>query len=357
MNASNSNEKDRSEIALTAGEWVSRRDRGLTAAEQDSFLQWLAESPQHRAAIAHLDRTWAALDTLAVWQPEHSARPNPDLLAPPPRAGSTVWVRAGLVTLGLAAAAWGLFALREPTAVPESSAVAQGLRIIPAPEPQLLPDGSIAEVNHGGRYTLAFTPTERRLRLWDGELHVTVEKNPARPFIVEVDRVEVRAVGTAFNVRRERGAVEVLVTEGQVQLEIPPAAEQPVAPPVPVSHGERARVVTGAVVARPVVRVASADEVARELVWQGVRLEFEALPLASVVSEFNLRNVRQLKLADAATAQVRVQGTFRADQVDAFVRLLEASFGIVADRRAEGPWILRRAVDPSTEAAPNRHEP
>lgn len=356
MNASNSNDKSQAEIAVIAGEWVARRDRGLTAAEQDSFLQWLAESPRHRAAIAHLDRTWSALDTLAVWQPEHSARPNPDLLAPA-RPRNPIWVRAGLVTLGLAAAAWGLLALREPAAMPESGAVAQGLRIIPAPEPQLLPDGSIAEVNHGGRYTLAFTPTERRLRLWDGELHVTVEKDPARPFIVEVDRVEVRAVGTAFNVRRERGAVEVLVTEGQVQLEIPPAAEQPVAPPVPVSHGERARVTTGAVVTRPVVRAASADEVARELVWQGVRLEFEALPLASVVAEFNLRNVRQLKLADAATAQVRVQGTFRADQVDAFVRLLEASFGIVADRRAEGPWILRRAVEAPTDGAPSRQEP
>jgi len=353
MKALNSNDSDPAAIDLAAGEWVARRDRGLTAAEQDAFLQWLAEDPRHRVALAKLDRTWGFLDTLAAWQPEHSPRPNPDLLAPT-RRRSVISRFAGLATLGLAVAAGGaLFFFGLPDRG-EPDEVAQGLRIIPAPERQTLPDGSIAEVNHGGRIEVAFTPAERRLRLIEGEVHVTVEKNPARPFIVEVDRVAVRAVGTAFNVRRVRGAVDVLVTQGQVQVEMPAVAEAAAPAPIPVSSGERTRVTTGDAVARPVVRSASADEVARELAWQGVRLEFEALPLASVVAEFNLRNARQLALADAATGQVRVQGTFRADQVEAFVRLLEASFGIVADRRASGPWMLRRAAEAAGEGAVSR---
>jgi transmembrane sensor len=182
-----------------------------------------------------------------------------------------------------------------------------------------------------------FTAAERRLHLIEGELHVTVAKNPARPFIVEVDRVAVRAVGTAFNVRRGHGAVDVLVTEGRVQVEAPAAA-------VPVGQGERARVDTAEPASRPVVSAATPAEIERELAWQGVRLEFESLPLEAVVAEFNLRNARQLVLGDTAAGQVRVAGTFRADQVEAFARLLEASFGIAVERRAEGAWVLRTGV-------------
>jgi len=73
-----------------------------------------------------------------------------------------------------------------------------------------------------------------------------------------------------------------------------------------------------------------------------VRLEFESLPLAEVVTEFNLRNRQQLIIGDAATGRLRVGGSFRADNVDAFVRLLEATFGVIAERRADGSLLLRR---------------
>ena len=34
-----------------AAEWLVRRDRGLTPAEQDDFLQWLAADPRHRVVF------------------------------------------------------------------------------------------------------------------------------------------------------------------------------------------------------------------------------------------------------------------------------------------------------------------
>ena len=39
---------DAIETAATA--WLARRDRTLTAAEQDAYLQWLREDPRHAAA-------------------------------------------------------------------------------------------------------------------------------------------------------------------------------------------------------------------------------------------------------------------------------------------------------------------
>ena len=320
-------------VEAEAAAWLARRDREFTAAEQDSFLQWLRADPSHRAALQRLDRTWSALDALAAWQPADTARPNPDLLAPAAaRSRRTAWWVTGAGT-GIAAL-FAVLVFRVPSAPAEAPSVSPGVRVVPRPELQALADGSVAEVNHGGRVELAFGAAERRVRLREGEVHLTVAKDAARPFLVEAGGVTVRAVGTAFNVRRDRDTVEVIVTEGRVQLESAGSV------PVPLTRGERGRVEPGQ---RPVVSVADPAAIARELAWRAVRLEFEALPLEAVIVEFNLRNARQLTIGDAAAGRVKVAGTFRADEPEAFARLLEASFGIAVERPAEGAWVLRRA--------------
>lgn len=340
MSADTHSPSDPAPPAAAAAAWLAKRDRGLTAVEQDAYLEWLRADPQHGAAITHLEKTWGALDALAEWRPAHSPQPNPDLLARP-RFGT--WLRRPvLVGTLMAAALTGGFLIyrgvvREPAPV---------MRVIPSPERLTLADGSVVELNHGGRIETAFTPELRRVRLLQGEAHFTVAKNPLRPFVVEADGVTVRAVGTAFDVLRSAGAVEVLVTEGKVQVEVDRpavAGDHPAAAPLPTPlvAGERAVVDTVAAVP-PVVAAMSAGEIARALSWQGVRLEFEALPLGEVITEFNLRNRQQLVIGDAGTGRLRVGGSFRADNVDAFVRLLEASFGVIAERRADGSLVLRR---------------
>ena len=319
---------------VEASAWLARRDRGLTASEQDAFLQWLRADPGHPVALQRLDRAWSALDALAAWQPTDAAHPNPDLLAGAPRRPRRVaWWSAG-VGAGLAAML-ALLVFRTPSDSPDPTLVSPGVRVVPRPEQQALTDGSIAEVNHGGRLDLAFGGAERRVRLREGEVYLTVAKDAARPFLVEAGGVTVRAIGTAFNVRRDRDAVDVIVTEGRVQLE--PAGGAPVT----LNAGERARAEPGQ---RSVVSIADPASIARELAWRTVRLEFEALPLESVIVEFNLRNQRQLAIGDAAAGRVKVAGTFRADEPEAFARLLELSFGIVVHRNATGPWVLRSAA-------------
>ncbi|MCX6941928.1 MAG: FecR domain-containing protein [Verrucomicrobia bacterium] len=350
MAAEPSNAENSAPLEATASAWLARRDRGLTAAEQDAYLEWLRADPRHGAMIAHLEKTWGALDALAEWRPAHSARPNPDLLATP-RARPRRWARLtkfpfAVRTLAAAAAvALGVFVLQSN--VPETPPSSGTVRVIPTPERLTLEDGSVVELNHGGKLEIDFSSETRRVRLVRGEAHFTVTKNPARPFIVEANGVAVRAVGTAFNVRHSVAAIEVLVTEGQVQVErsiavVAASAPTPLAPaPTALVAGERAIVDTTAPAAQPVVAAVTPTEIAHALSWQGVRLEFAELPLAEVVTEFNLRNRQQLVVDDATTGRLRVGGSFRADNVDGFVRLLEASFGVSAQRRADGALVLR----------------
>ncbi len=314
-----------------AGAWLARRDRGFTAAEQDAFADWLAADPRHRAAFAHLDRAWTTLDSLAAWQPADGAAPNPDLLAPARPAPA---FRRGFLVAGLGLAAALALLVWRPTAVSNDPAHAPGVRVIPKPERQALADGSVAEINHGSRVALDFKLAERRVRLEEGELFLTVAKDPARPFVVDAGLAVVRAVGTAFSVRREADGIDVLLTEGSVQVEPSGGA------PVTVTEGERSRIEGSR---RPVVAPVTPEVVARNHAWREVRLEFADLPLRSVVAEFNLRNARQLAIGEPAAGNVKVAGTFRADQPEAFARLLEAGFGIAVERHPDAPWILRLA--------------
>jgi hypothetical protein len=56
--------------------------------------------------------------------------------------------------------------------------------------------------------------------------------------------------------------------------------------------------------------------------WHSHLMTFTDLPLRDAVVLFNRRNQQQLVLADAAVGERRIGGTFAADQVEAFVRLL-----------------------------------
>lgn len=329
---------DRQATAAAAAAWLARRDRGFTPAEQDAYLQWLQADARHRAEVARIDRSWQALDSLAAWQPGDGAAPNPDLLAPAIPSRRRFFRRsAALAGVGLAAAL-AVFLWPAAPHAPEAAVSAPAMRVIPRPEPQMLADGSVAEIKHGGQLEVAFVAEERRVRLREGEVHLTVAKDAARPFVVEAGGVIVRAVGTAFSVRWERDTLDVLVTEGRVQVETPTGA------PVPVAAGESAHV--GARM-RPVVAVEKPDAIERAQAWRTLRLEFEGLPLAVVVSEFNLRNTLQFAIGDAEAGRVKVAGTFQADKPEAFARLLEAGFGIAVERRATGAWVLRSAPPPA----------
>lgn len=335
-----------------AAEWLVRCDRGLTSAQQDEFLQWLASDPRHAEALARHQETWKDLDLLADWRPAHAPSPNPALLAPPRARKSRPlnWVIPfTLVAACLAFVTWSArdYSPDIPASLPPP-AVATGY------EKRVLEDGSILELNRGASVEVAFTPTERRLRLLSGEAHFTVAKNPFRPFVVAAGGVETRAVGTAFNVRLASTSVEVLVTEGSVQ--VTPTALIPApahSTPLPessaslVAQGEQVTVplavAEGQLPPTKIVPIAvTPEEIARKLDWQPRFLEFSSTPLAEVIAEFNRYNSLQLALADPVLAHLPVSASFRSDNVEGFVRLLEATADVRGERRGETISLRRR---------------
>ncbi len=321
-----------------AADWLARRDRGLSASEQDRYLEWLRADPRRGRAMAELEAAWGTLDQLSALRPAHSGKPDPNLLAP-----RRHWQWRFFPPLACAAAvavALGVVFFQTAREEPHRDAPTHQAIIHPAPERLTLADGSRVDLNTGAKIETDFTAAERRVRLLQGEAHFAVEKDAGRPFIVTVGQVSVRAIGTAFSVALSPAEVSVLVTEGRVRLDAAPSTADVHAAVTrelaPVVAGQRATIGLGEMNdLRPHVREVTPAELERALAWQALRLEFLEMPLRDVAATFNRYNQRKLVVIGDDTAALLVGGSFRADNLDAFVRLLESSFGITVTQRGD----------------------
>ena len=328
--------------ADVAAAWVMRQDRGLSPAEQDEFLQWLAADPCNGEAMARHRRAWENFDRLAGLHASVPAIPDPDLLAPRTRARQRTWRRLAWLAVPLAAAAAIMLVVTNRSAHVAVAPADASLATIQLPpiEERTLEDGSTIRLNRGATLHVAFTPDERRVRLERGEADFAVAKDSARAFVVESGGVKIRAVGTAFNVRLTEQAIEVIVTEGIVAVARGDASGAGVLSAL--SAGERAfvpRTATGA----PVVGQLSKEELDRRLAWQPRLLGFADESLSTIVNEFNRHNPVVLRVADPALRELRLTVRFRSDNVSGFLRLLAADFDVRSEPGADGEIVLRSA--------------
>lgn len=342
---------DDSALPATAAQWTIRRDRGLSSAESIEYQLWLAANPSHAAAMQRSSAAWSLLDRI----PETVAAP---VLATATRRRS-FWRRSVVIGALAAAAALALVAIRftRSSALPPPD-LAPTTANAPASAPRqlTLSDGTVVQLNTGGEVIEQFTAVERRVLLSRGEAHFAVTKNPARPFLVRAGNIDVRAVGTAFNVNLRSAAVDVLVTEGVVQLNRPTApvpagtiaapsadlprltanerAVIPLAPASPTSPASLAPAI--------VVTTATPDDIARTLAWQAPLLRLGGQTLAELAVEFERRSGQRVILADPALASLRVGGRFRADDLEGFTHLLATTLDLEIDHAADGTLVLRK---------------
>jgi len=346
MSASGDNSEPRVTVETQAAHWLVQHDRGLTPSQQDEFLQWVSADPAHRESFNRHRAMWADFNLLAQWRPEHSSEPNPDLLARPRKRK----LRFFAVPL-LAAAAVAILLTRTATgpARPESSVAFEASSY----RQESLPDGSRVEMNRGAHVVTQFSRGERRVLLIQGEAQFFVAKNTARPFVVRAGGMDVRAIGTAFNVKLTGANLEVLVTEGKVQLAQSSASSAAprnaisaadITPTVvaELTAGHRAIMPFADGAVPPPITMASTDEINRLLEWQPRLLDFNSTPLLAVVAEFNRRNVAQIILADDVLEALPIVASIRSDNVEGFVRLLEATAGVRAERTQVGRIVLHR---------------
>jgi len=330
-------------IDTAAAEWLVERDAGFAPGRASAFAAWCAADPRHEAAVL---RTECALDLIgempAIRAPLAARLAEDTKIVRPAFFRVPGWSAGLAAALALAAVVWWVAPGRTGLAETQHYATAATRQ-----QQVALVDGSIVNLNVSTDVQIALTPAARRVTLTAGEAHFAVAHDTARPFIVTAGGVSVRAVGTAFSVRLGNHGVEVLVTEGKVEITRDDADSTP-APALPAAHpllvaGERTVILRDAANTAAAIERVSTDALQAAVRWHSQVMTFTNLPLRDAVTLFNRRNTQQLILADAALGERKIGGTFAADQVEAFVRLLAQDGDITVERRAATEIVLRRA--------------
>jgi transmembrane sensor len=331
-------ERAREEAAL----WIARLDRGLSAEERAQLRRWCNASPAHARALRQLSEVWEQLDVMKVL-----AEVFPDEADDAPAAATTPAGRAAQVSprrasfrpalaASLAAAlviAGGALWLQHragPAGVAAVQAIAATYSAAIGEQRNYeLADGSQLAVNTGSLVELLrLDDAARELRLARGEALFTVAHDVKRPFRVAVGPHTVVAVGTEFDIRlHEDGAIDVIVTDGQVRL-LSGDAEQGL-----LARGDALRI--GADGQRSVTRL-DEHELAARLAWRRGMIEFRGQPLAEALAEFSRYTPARFEVTDAAAARTPIGGTVPAGDVDTLLEALSTNFRLESSRGPDG---------------------
>lgn len=292
-----------------AARWAARLDRAALSADETARLEaWLAQEPRARGALLKAEATLSLLDRARAL----------NAVIPVPEYEPVYGRRRFLVAAGV----FGAFAVGIGGAAiwlrgPRRYSTETGeVRRVP------LADGSVVAINTESAIVVEIKPDLRQIRLTRGEAWFQVAKDASRPFVVEAGRARVRAVGTAFSVRRREGGADVLVTEGTVETWSIGEEGQGVL----VSAGAKAFI---ADYEPPKPIAASMNTIDRTLAWRDGQIALEGETLAYAVSEFNRYNAKKLVIEDAALAQEKLVGQFRTTEPDEFARAVESAMGAV----------------------------
>ena len=290
-------------VLAAAAHWHVELQCG--SADPAALQAWRDASAEHERAWELLQRMDGQLATL---QPA---------LALPALQAAQQRRRAAARILALLVAAGGGIALGQAGLQSGPwQALTASLRTAPGQRRHVtLADGGRLEVNTDSALDVAYSATQRRIRLHHGEIMITTAPDP-RPFLVDTRHGVIRALGTRFGIRCDADGSTVSVFEHAVEVRCaarPDAVRR-------LEAGQQLR-----------FGEASADNVqatqAHQDSWLRGMLVAADWPLQQLVREL-ARYRRGRLVCDAKVARRPVTGTYRLDDIDAVLESLCASHGL-----------------------------
>jgi len=315
---------------------IAKYFAGETDADEQSRLQhWKSESDENRQYFDKLQQVW---DAAAQVKPHAARRIDTETAlkrvkmqinmqpGTEPR-GRTIsmgfWMRAAAAMIVVAAA----FFLLRPKTMPLEIAANAGTVLT-----DTLSDGSVVTLNRNSGLTVAsaFNKKERRMKL-RGEAYFEVTSNPERPFVVEVQELEIKVVGTAFNVDNTSNPDEVIVTVTHGKVLVHDQTQQ-----ILLTAGEQA------VYNRTTHRLSryTGAQNPNAMAYKSRVFQFDATPLGRVVKQLNAVYGVNIKLQSQALENCPLTATYNNLSLNRVLDLIAASFSLQLDRQPDGSVII-----------------
>jgi transmembrane sensor len=336
--------KNSEAIDEAAAEWVVRlRSDQRTHADEQAFRAWLEQNPAHAQAYADCMALWDAVGDIATTDEGHSTlKPLRAPVRIRHRTSRRLVIFGGLgLALAVTAAIVGPLLLGDTQTF--QTALGEQRRV-------QLADGSGVLLNTDTKLRVKLTAPQRLVFLDRGQAFFEVAKDKARPFRVFAGHNEVRAIGTAFEVRRVGEGIQVTLEEGQVAIyrsaESPPqmltaspgapaSSEQVSAPAAVLSPGQQA-------ILQPMEPVTvNLVDLEKSQAWRYGRMILDNALLGDVISDLNRYGGVQIVLADPKLADIRVSGVFHTGRPEDFVKSVTAAFPVRVAHQDAGTILLK----------------
>lgn len=321
-------------IMEEASEWMVRLDSSrLSKKEVLELTKWLEQSELHKQTFKDMVQVWDQMDVMEGLSELLPLDDFPKKTSHEPysRFASPVMASVFVCVIGLS-----LFLnhwLSREAIYETSIGVVQNYS---------MDDGSEITLNTASRIETEFDWRNRNINLQQGEAFFDVAHNEDVPFIVTAGNISVQAVGTAFSVQKIDDVIEVTVTDGKVK--IASLDDDLDAGALDVIYASKGQMVKIDKNNKTYLSNINAEQVAQVLMWQKKMLAFNGEPLRDVIKEFGRYTEIELLIADKETADIRVGGYFRSNDLKGLLRSLHDNFDISSKQINQSTFLLSREV-------------
>lgn len=206
-----------------------------------------------------------------------------------------------------------------------------------------LPDGSQVWVNSDSKlsYPESFTGKKREVYL-EGEAYFDVTKDPEHPFIVHTSGIDIRVLGTAFNVKAYQAepTIEATLVHGVIEVT---NTRQPNAPKVILKHHEklvfnksagnaedpaRTRENTPSNKEKPAITITqiathTPDSAFLETAWVYNRLRFEDERFDNLMAQMERWFDVDIRIDNEKIKSIKLTGSFENETIEEALRELQ----------------------------------
>lgn len=212
--------------------------------EKTLLLTWLKEKEENKASFSEIRDKWIQENSgSAVSDPNYSRKAFQRFLKDLKQTEKKTFgihvntlfkVAASVAVLCLCA--WGGYLMgdKQTVELPESVIINQLVMGKESKGSVVLPDGSTVWLNANSKLTYPehFEANNRKVKL-EGEGFFDILKDEKRPFYVEAGEMDIRVLGTKFDIQnyKDRGTLKTILLSGQVEASFPDRKERVILAP------------------------------------------------------------------------------------------------------------------------------
>lgn len=186
-----------------------------------------------------------------------------------------------------------------------------------------LEDGSTVTLNANSALSVNITEQERRLTLHQGQAMFSVAKEQIRPFIVQAQNGQTRALGTIFDINISSDHVSVTVIEGTVGVVANVKKHSDHDDMMVVQAHSRIHYQEDGVVSPP-----THIDVEMETAWRRGKLIFNAKPLGEVITELARYRTGQIILTSEKLYALQITGIFDLTHPEEVLQAIETTLPV-----------------------------